>query len=1369
MAELDAIQPLSIVEGSPANPVHHCTKRDDGSDTTDWSYVYFGSYPQTEVTGDALTTAITGAPYDGNGDAWVDGVKYRRISKSDTNYDVHFGDAQYRYFKWEQIKWRVLKNDGNTLFLLADKGLDCEDYHDNGGSITWENCTLRSWLNNEFYGTAFSDCEQAAIVVQDVVNEDNPHYATEGGNDTRDNVYLMSIGETTNPEYGFCEDDITYSVSRRIQASDYAHARGGDIAGGTYNSRWWLRSPGNETYYAATVINNGDINKVGTSVYMYYYVCVPALHLNLSSDLWSMADDGTSGEGGNGGTSGEENSGNGGEGGNGGNGGANGEVENNVTITIDQKANDLEGCTIALSGTLTLAESAEASEANLSAAIDSLKFESSDDSKAKVLACNAVKSPDHRSATLEIWTTLYNEGEATITAKTPDGHTSECKVTIQTDTSEDSENYEGDYTTEMCDFLNNKGTHNTLKYLCNSSNFTASTFVAEKDAKFGNLLAMALTDTYYRGWDGWKDLINGSTSVEEAEKIIASLLNDYQSEVEALSKAKTAQKYAKMINNAFLDYTKSTNMFTALNSEEIQVVRQYFSDGNLTKLLYEGKYDEIVSPVNQILQQSGMNQIMQKSEVFQAGTEASKSWNKMMESFTQSAEASEVLKKGCQSKVAGLKIGGGLSDLGTALEAVSLSKDALDYIYQLETLLTADEMYSEMLLYVKENCAYSVVQEAAGNLYSVINDGAKGIMEDFKRFAADKLGEQALDLILQAAGEKSLIFTIIKGGFDWGVTISNTFFKVGAAQELKDSLRTQAFLANTLGGWALSKETEYLSAIGTGDEALKAKELYYSLYMTWESRKCAEETLQSLLKTTGGEWSANYSVSTKISSTLKSFKNNIFSEGNMAGLFGISVSCPVDVEVYNGSGTKLLAVKDGAECQGYEKGIYYYCIYNPLSDDYDKYIYYSEDAGYRVKIIGNDLGLADCSVSNVTDKGTVSEFYFENRKVDKGTVITLDGISQEGVAYKVTDVNGGETSHSMDSRKADKISTLSISLNANSLKLAVGEKQLLTVSFAPANASNQKVVWSSSDDAVASVNSDGVITAKKAGTAEITVSQGDLSQICKITVKKQNAEYKIDYNLNGGTVSGNPTSYTADILPITLKNPIRNGYDFTGWTGSNGSMPQKTVVLSKGSSGNKSFTANWSKNQSTETGVGSIGTGNESAKTSIKSAKISLKKTSYVYNGKKKQPSVTVKVGSKTLKKGTDYKVTYKNNKKVGSASVVISGIGKYTGKVTKKFKIVPKGTFLSKVTGKSKGFTASWKKQAKSTDGYQIQYSTSKKFTKKTTKTKTVKKASARKLTIKKLKAQKKYYVRIRTYKTVKGKKYYSSWSKSRSVKTGK
>lgn len=242
----------ALSDGSPANPVHHCTPGNDVTDETDWSYVYFGSYPQTEVTGSDLTSAITGANYDENGDVWVNGTKYRRISKSDADNSLYFGGNTYRYFKWERIRWRVLKNDGKTLFLMADRGLDCKRYNEEDKSITWEDCTLRHWLNNTFYHTAFSSAEQGAVMSQTVVNEDNPDYGTEGGNDTTDNVYLLSIGEVTNPSLGFCKQYMLFSKSRQIQASDYSHAMGtytssDSSTGGNANCGWHLRSPGGGT------------------------------------------------------------------------------------------------------------------------------------------------------------------------------------------------------------------------------------------------------------------------------------------------------------------------------------------------------------------------------------------------------------------------------------------------------------------------------------------------------------------------------------------------------------------------------------------------------------------------------------------------------------------------------------------------------------------------------------------------------------------------------------------------------------------------------------------------------------------------------------------------------------------------------------------------------------------------------------------------------------------------------------------------------------------------------------------------------------------------------------------------------------------
>ncbi len=169
-------------------------------------------------------------------------------------------------------------------------------------------------------------------------------------------------------------------------------------------------------------------------------------------------------------------------------------------------------------------------------------------------------------------------------------------------------------------------------------------------------------------------------------------------------------------------------------------------------------------------------------------------------------------------------------------------------------------------------------------------------------------------------------------------------------------------------------------------------------------------------------------------------------------------------------------------------------------------------------------------------------------------------------------------------------------------------------------------------------------------------------------------------------------------------------------------------------------------------------------------AKITLSQSVYTCSGKGKKPAVTVKAGNRKLKLGSDYILAYKNNVNVGTASVVVTGKGNYTGVITKTFTINPKGTSLSgKLTSRSKGFIVKWKKQTKNMTGYQVQYSTSRKFTKKTTVVKTVRKKTVTKLTVKKLKAKKKYYVRVRVYHNVKGKNYYSGWSKYKTVNTKK
>lgn len=176
-------------------------------------------------------------------------------------------------------------------------------------------------------------------------------------------------------------------------------------------------------------------------------------------------------------------------------------------------------------------------------------------------------------------------------------------------------------------------------------------------------------------------------------------------------------------------------------------------------------------------------------------------------------------------------------------------------------------------------------------------------------------------------------------------------------------------------------------------------------------------------------------------------------------------------------------------------------------------------------------------------------------------------------------------------------------------------------------------------------------------------------------------------------------------------------------------------------------------------------------KATAKDITASLSTTYYNYDGKSHTPAVTVKnTAGKTLVRNKDYKLTYSSDRKsVGKYSVKITLIGNYTGSKTLNFYIRPKPTTITKVSSGKKSFTVWWKKQTSKTDGYQIQFSTASNM--KNAKSITISKKSnyAKKITGRL--QNKKYYVRVRTYKNAKYNsntiKVYSSWSKVKSVTT--
>ena len=241
-----------------------------------------------------------------------------------------------------------------------------------------------------------------------------------------------------------------------------------------------------------------------------------------------------------------------------------------------------------------------------------------------------------------------------------------------------------------------------------------------------------------------------------------------------------------------------------------------------------------------------------------------------------------------------------------------------------------------------------------------------------------------------------------------------------------------------------------------------------------------------------------------------------------------------------------------------------------------------------------------------------------------------------------------------------------------------------------------------------------------------------------------------DSIVNAGISSVAPQVYTRkEITPsITVKfgtNTLKQGRDYTVTYRNNVNVGSAyAVVTGKGNySGSKTVSFAITKKPVTALSYSSV--------------------AAQVYSGKAKKPAVTVKDGAAELVKGQDYSIAYSNNKEIGTAIITITGKGSYTGTKKITFKINPKPATLKKLKAVSgKKLTASWK-TVKNIGGYQLQYSTSSKF--KTYKTKKVKAGTLTK-TISELKKGITYYVRIRTYKKVSGKTYYSTWSKVKKVK---
>ena len=248
----------------PGNPVYN-----ENTDSTKWSYVYFGRYPQSKVTGDDLDDNIINANYNKNGDAVVDGVKYRRVDEGGGD------EPEWSYYSYEPIKWRVLQNDGSTLLLLTDKAI--LGYWD-GYTGKYISSVARSMLNgynesensrHEDYSVKGTNLLSMAFYAEE---QDIMQMLSLKNIGTQDLVRIPTAEELVNNKYGFAnEKNISdYSYTRQFVRTGYAYA---------------LRM--RDSYENGKSICD-YIDKQGEIIWDYSDYCCPLIQINLDSNLWSM-------------------------------------------------------------------------------------------------------------------------------------------------------------------------------------------------------------------------------------------------------------------------------------------------------------------------------------------------------------------------------------------------------------------------------------------------------------------------------------------------------------------------------------------------------------------------------------------------------------------------------------------------------------------------------------------------------------------------------------------------------------------------------------------------------------------------------------------------------------------------------------------------------------------------------------------------------------------------------------------------------------------------------------------------------------------------------------------------------------------------
>ena len=954
----------------------------DSNGVTTWDCVYFGNYYQSDATGNTK----------------------------------------------DPIKWRVLSVDGDDAFLMADQNLDAKPYNTFFTSVTWETCTLRSWLNgygasdnveetdyssNNFLNTAFTAEERAAIRQTAVVNEDNPYYGTEGGNDTQDKVYLLSIAEASNAEYGFNSTFDTKSKTRVSTNTAYTAGKSGMNSVGAADD-WWLRSPGNYSYSASRVPDYGYGYSYNNNVYNEDVAVRPALHLNLSSSpLWSYAGTVSS------------------EGGTVSNGSYVGTLKGYDTSNRTAVVDDRE------LGVSSKIEDTEVTDLLANHTTRLVAVELKDGVIVKICAAEEILKP-----TIEIQP--------------------EISEIVYENSKFSTKKFDIDLVIK-CDVKSSYQLSQVMAAAGENSGLAAAISKVKLDSTFagsGEIPYYLKEGAFDSKKISYEEELDISLGLGETKKISlkAYLKDDYIPENVSNATMLTAQlnddsslSARKTINIANMDKAEKiaqTKQSASVNTAEMNTINTIlngtqaaFDDTKLREYLTDNEVKAVTAQVNNwIYTSNALNSIITDD-----------SSNSLIQKLLKNAKlskedlADKVFEKLGISQAKGM-LTVGKEYNGTLKFETTDKNTGKDIVIIFTTKMTFYSFNGNQVSYGGFGTISYKIQKQGFNVKSSKTD-----------LKCEKNGNGVG--VITYANYDSFVSSLKK---ILEKQIHNCYSKLygKGIDEISDDLLAGTFRKIVVGKYGSASEMVY-----TG---LKTA---YTGYTEEDAKKSIKEVTIILAK------------------DLVNKKTKV------------EAHCPVDISVYDSEGNLCAQVIDNQASDVYDDV--------PVYVDGDVKYLLLPDEDYIVEYTGNDEGTMTCNVVEYENDEPVRSLTYENISLSKDKKYSnfFEEGRRQGVSlYNLNDEDGNTvTASSGEGFETDEIKAEKISLDKETLVLKVGENSVLNEAFEPYNTTEGQVTWKSSDNQTVTVDENGMVTALKAGTAEVTVKGQDanLSAVCQVTVMEQ--------------------------------------------------------------------------------------------------------------------------------------------------------------------------------------------------------------------------------------------------------------------------